>query len=181
MRSLEDRARAAYLQRFGSDAPIPTVGVDETEGVVESYNINGKWSGSFTVTEVSITDEEAAKSEGCGPALYGALKGKALPMTMDIEADESGNGSAETLIDVSSLNSKGEDSTTSEPQKFGLTYSGNTVTFDVSGAKGVSSMTGQVSSDGNALTMKGALAGGGKGWNIRAVFTLTKPDPKAGD
>ena len=34
MTSLEDRARAAYFRRFGSDADTPSVSVDETLGVV---------------------------------------------------------------------------------------------------------------------------------------------------
>jgi hypothetical protein len=142
---------------------------------IESYDINGKWAGTFTVTDVKITDEEAAKGEGCGAVFFEALKGKALPMTMDVTADESGNGSADTLIDVSSLNKPGEGGVSSEPQRFGLNYAGSTVTFDMSGSKGVSSMVGQVSRDDNNLVMKGVLTGGGKGWSIRAVFTLTKP------
>ena len=143
---------------------------------IESFNINGKWSGTFTVTDVTVTDEEAAKAEGCGAALYSALKGKALPMTMDVTADESGNGSADILIDVSSLNKNGEGTTSSEPQRFGLTYAGSTVTFDVSGSKGVTSMSGEVSrGSGDDLVMKGLLTGGGKGWSIRAVFSVMKP------
>ncbi len=143
---------------------------------IESFDINGKWSGTFTITDVNVDDEAAAKNEGCAAAIYEKLKGKALPMTMDITADENGNGTAETLIDVSSLNTGGNGSASSEPQRFGITYSGSTVTFDTSGSKGMSSMTGQVSREGDNLVMKGALKGGGKGWSIKAVFTVTKPD-----
>ena len=52
----------------------------------------------------------------------------------------------------------------------------DTVTFDVSGAKGVTSMTGEVSRDASGLVMKGGLTGGGKGWTIKAVFTVSKPE-----
>jgi hypothetical protein len=97
-------------------------------------------------------------------------------MTMDVTADESGNGSADMLIDVSALNKGGEGDVSSSPQRYGLNFSGNTVKFDVSGAKGVRSMTGQVSKDNSDnLVMHGTLTGGGKGWSIRAVFTVTKP------
>jgi hypothetical protein len=41
MKSIEDRARTAYFRRFGDHAPMPSVDVDETEGVVELYNVNG--------------------------------------------------------------------------------------------------------------------------------------------
>jgi hypothetical protein len=41
MRSLEDRARAAYFRRFGPEADIPSVSVDERAGIVELYNVNG--------------------------------------------------------------------------------------------------------------------------------------------
>jgi hypothetical protein len=41
MKTLEDRARAAYFRRFGENAPMPSVDVDETEGVVELHNVNG--------------------------------------------------------------------------------------------------------------------------------------------
>jgi hypothetical protein len=143
---------------------------------IESFDINGHWSGTFTVTDVKITDEEAAKGEGCGAVLFEAMKGKALPMTMDVTADESGNGSAQTLIDVSSLNKDGDGEVSSEPKTFGLSYSGSTVTFDTSGSEGMSGMTGQVSRDNSGLVMKGVMTAGGKGWSIRAVFTLTKPE-----
>ena len=49
MTSLEDRARAAYFRRFGSDADIPSVSVDETEGVVELSNVNGVL-GAYRIT-----------------------------------------------------------------------------------------------------------------------------------
>jgi hypothetical protein len=41
MRSLEDRARIAYFRRFGPDADIPSVSVDERAGSVELYNVRG--------------------------------------------------------------------------------------------------------------------------------------------
>jgi hypothetical protein len=41
MKTLEDRARAAYFRRFGTSADQPSVSVDENEGIVELSNVNG--------------------------------------------------------------------------------------------------------------------------------------------
>lgn len=142
---------------------------------IESIDINGNWSGTFTVTNVTITDEKAAQEEGCSAAIMDAMKGKPLPMTLDVTVDESGQGSAVMLIDMSSLSEDGDD-VSSEPQTVGISYSGSTITFSPSGA-GVSNMTASVSRDGDNYVMNGALGGGGKGWTMAAVFKLTKPAP----
>jgi hypothetical protein len=61
MKTLEDRARLAYWRRFGDGAPIPSVDVDETEGIVELYNINGVL-GAYRITDGGLRwDEELAK------------------------------------------------------------------------------------------------------------------------
>ncbi len=61
MRSLEDRARVAYFRRFGPDADIPSVSVDETLGVVELYNVNGVL-GAYRITDRGLRwDERLAK------------------------------------------------------------------------------------------------------------------------
>jgi len=61
MKTLEDRARAAYFRRFGDGAPIPSVDVDETGGVVELYNINGVL-GAYRITDSGLRwDDEMAK------------------------------------------------------------------------------------------------------------------------
>lgn len=143
---------------------------------VEKIDINGAWSGTFTVTDVTITDQEAAEGEGCSAALLQALKGKALPMTMNVTCDESGQGSAVTLIDVGSLNPEGEGGS-SEPQTWGLSYNGSTIEFSPQDAQGVSSLTAGVSRNGDSHVMKGSMTGGGAGWSMKAVFTLTKPAP----
>jgi len=143
---------------------------------VERIDINGAWSGTFTVTDVTITDQEAAEGEGCSAALLQALKGKALPMTMNVTCDESGQGSAVTLIDVGSLNPEGEGGS-SEPQTWGLSYNGSTIEFSPQDAEGISSLTAGVSRNGESHVMKGSMTGGGAGWSMKAVFTLTKPAP----
>ncbi len=141
---------------------------------IESIDINGSWKGTFTVTNVTITDQKAAEKEGCSAAIMDALKGKALPMTLDVTVDESGQGSGVMLIDMSSLSEDG--STSSEPQTIGISYSGSTITFSPQG-EGVSSMTASVSRTGDNYVMNGTLSGGGSGWTMKAVFKLTKPAP----
>jgi hypothetical protein len=61
MKTIEDRARAAYFRRFGPDADIPSVSVDETEGVVELYNVNGVL-GAYRIADDCLRwDDELAK------------------------------------------------------------------------------------------------------------------------
>jgi hypothetical protein len=61
MKTIEDRARAAYFRRFGGDADIPSVSVDETEGVVELDNVNGVL-GAYRITDRGLRwDEGLAK------------------------------------------------------------------------------------------------------------------------
>lgn len=109
------------------------------------------------------------------------LKGMPLPMTMDITADENGNGTAVTLIDMASLASEldtGDGSTvtpTNEPQTIPFTYAGSTLTFRVEESSGTTtSMTGTVSKQGNTLVITGAMTGSGKGYSYKAVWSVTR-------
>ena len=61
MKTIENRARAAYFRRFGPDADIPSVSVDETEGIVELYNVNGVL-GAYRIADDRLRwDERLAK------------------------------------------------------------------------------------------------------------------------
>lgn len=143
---------------------------------IERIDINGEWSGSFTITNVEITDQEAAEEEGCSVALLDAMKGKPFPMTMDVAVDEGGQGTANTFIDVSSMNSGGGDGdVSSEPQVWGVSYSGTTIEFTPQEAQGISSLSATVSREGETHVMKGNMTGGGAGWRMTAVFTLKQP------
>jgi hypothetical protein len=140
---------------------------------IERIDINGMWSGTFTVTDVIITDQKAAEEEGCSAAIFEAMKGQALPMTMDVVVDDSGQGTGDMFIDMSSFAEDGEAST--EPKTLGLSYSGSTITFDAQGG-GVSSMSATVSRQGDSFVMKGTMSAGGPGFTMKAVFTLSKPE-----
>jgi len=145
---------------------------------IEQFDINGAWSGSFTITDITITDQEAAEKEGCTAIIleaFNALKGKALPMTMQVTVDESGQGNAVTFIDVAAANPTGEGGTTSEPQNWGVSYASPSITFTPEDAEGITSLGATVSRNGETLVMKGSMTGGGAGWTMKAVFTLNKP------
>lgn len=61
MRSIEDRARAAYIRRFGSAADMPSIDVDEAAGVVELGNVHGML-GAYRITPSGLRwDEKLAK------------------------------------------------------------------------------------------------------------------------
>ena len=61
MKNLEDRARVAYFRRFGGDADIPSVSVDETAGIVELYNVRGVL-GAYRIADRGLRwDEKLAK------------------------------------------------------------------------------------------------------------------------
>jgi len=145
---------------------------------IEQFDINGAWSGSFTITDITITDQKAAEEEGCTAVIleaFKALKGKALPMTMQVTVDESGQGNAVTFINVAAANPTGESGTSSEPQNWGVSYASPSITFTPQDAEGITSLGATVSRDGETLVMKGAMTGGGAGWTMKAVFTQTKP------
>lgn len=138
---------------------------------IERFNINGPWSGSFTITDVQITDEEAAKQEGCSLGLISELKGKAAPMTMDITVDDGGQGSGEGVIDFASLMGEGE----AEAQRYGVAFTGNTITYSVEEGGGIN-MSAAVRREGENLVQNGTFSASGPGFKMTAVFTLSKPD-----
>jgi len=145
---------------------------------IEQLDINGAWSGSFTITDITITDQEAAEEEGCTAIIleaFNALKGKALPMTMQVTVDEFGQGNAVTFIDVAAADPTGEGGTSSEPQNWGVSYASPSITFTPEDAEGITSLGATVSRNGETLVMKGSMTGGGAGWTMKAVFTLNKP------
>ncbi len=138
---------------------------------IEKIDINGTWKGTYTITNVTVTVDEAAKKEGCSLALVQGLLNKPFPMTLECTVDESGNGSGVMTIDASSL---GEGSS-SDPQTVGIMYSGSTITFD--GPKGVSSMTATVSRSGDTLSMKGSMGGRARLHVVGRVH-VSKPAPQ---
>jgi len=97
-------------------------------------DINGSWSGSLTFTEINMdaAAEKKASDEGCDLAILEALRGKELPMTLDLVADKEGKGKGTFVIDASSLDTGSDNgsSTTSEPTTLPLVYEQGLITFD---------------------------------------------------
>ena len=139
---------------------------------VDQLDINGSWSGTFTISDVTITDAEAAQGEGCTAEILDALEGASMPMTMDITVDEAGQGSAVTFIDTSAI-TDGESA--GEPQTLQVSFSGSSVTF-TGGSELNRNMTAVVTRDTNQLVMRGTSSTSGPGWTMTSNFTLTKPE-----
>ena len=78
-----------------------------TKGLMD---INGAWSGTLTFTDINMdaAAEKEASDEGCDLAILEALRGKDLPMTLDLTADKEAEGNGTFIIDASSLNTDGE-------------------------------------------------------------------------
>jgi hypothetical protein len=160
---------------------------------LERFDLNGAWNGTLTFSDFTVdpnavpssVPEGEVNQEGCSLAMMASLmeklKGLPLPMRMDITADESGNGTAVTLIDVASLASQlnaGEGSNVTvnnEPQTIPFTSAGTTLTFHPETTAGATtSMSGTVSAQGATLVITGAMTGGGKGFTYNAVWSVTK-------
>lgn len=139
---------------------------------VDQFDINGAWSGTFTIADFTITNKEDAEKEGCTALIIKELVGKPMPCTMGITADENGNGTAETFIDISAI-TDGE--AESQTQMLQITFSGSKITF--SGGNELSrNMTANVTRDTDQLVMRGTSSASGSGWTMTSQFTLVKPE-----
>jgi len=141
--------------------------------------VNGKWAGTFTVTDITVDEAalEDAEEEGCTAALFEEMKGKALPMTLDVTVDATGNGSAVVFLDVSKLGGKDGESISSEPQTLDVGYADGVLTFKLEQSGGVaSSMSGRlVAGEGGAPAIRGTMTVAGKGFSAAASWTVTRP------
>ncbi len=144
---------------------------------IDPIDINGHWTGTFTVTNLTVDPEAAPEGEeGCGIVLLDAMKDKPLPMTLDIKVDKAGKGTATVLIDPTSLD-LGEDVTIEEPepQVLPITYAGNRLTFNIPEQEDASAtMSGTVVRVGKDLRIDGTLVSGGKGFRATAVWVVTR-------
>lgn len=145
----------------------------------EEIDINGHWTGTFTITEVNITSDEAkqsAEQQGCSLEFLNDLKGKPLPMTMDITIEDSGKGSVTWVIDTSSLQQPDGESLESSPKTYEATFSGDTLTIQLPPSDtGTMTMVGRVSKKDGGLVLTGELAVKDQsGYSLKAVWTLKR-------
>ena len=139
------------------------------------FDINGRWAGTFTFTEVDIDPEVAkeAEAQGCTMAMLDALKGKVLPMTMTIKMGAVPKGTALVKIDMSSLKDAKGKPLQSSPQTFSFSYVGNKLTFQLEQSSGsTSAMSGVVVDNGGGIVIQGTMTVSGKGYSAKAVWTV---------
>jgi hypothetical protein len=152
---------------------------------LERIDINGKWAGSVTFTEINVDGaasgggggDTVGGGEGCNLAMLDTLKGKALAMTMDITCDTSGNGTAITSIDFTSLNIGDPQygKFVNEPTTIPFVYAGDTITFTTQPSEGTTGgMSGVVSKQNDRAVIEGTITSSGKGFSIKAVWTVTQ-------
>jgi len=137
---------------------------------IEQYDINGTWTGTYTLTNLTITDEEAAEEEGCSLAFAQALLNKPLPATLEVSVGEDGQGAGVLTIDPSAVS---EDAT-ADPNDVSISQQGSTVTLTF-GETGVEPMTMTITRNGDTLSMSGGIGGGGPGFTWTAVMSFSKP------
>ncbi len=138
--------------------------------VLEDFDISGHWDGTFTFQLLDV-DPDLADEEGCTLAILSELVGKPIPMTMDLNVGDDGNGSGTMLIDIGSLLDEAE----SEPADVTVSKSGSDVTFGLGdGAE----MHATVTRSGDTLTMTGTLNMGGEGYTVAGSFSVSKPAPE---
>ena len=140
--------------------------------------INGLWSGTITFTDITVDKQTAkdAADQGCTVEVLEALKGKPLPMTMNIKVGEDGKGTAVTRIDMSSMKDDKGKSLKSEPQTIKVTYKNGTLTFNLASSGGAtSSMSGRLLGDiGGGAVIEGTMTLKGPGFSASAGWSVTR-------
>ncbi|MGB8648904.1 MAG: hypothetical protein WCF84_26945, partial [Anaerolineae bacterium] len=143
-------------------------------------DINGSWSGTIRFTEINMdaAAEKKASDDGCDLSILEALRGKDLPMTLDLTADKEGKGEGTFVIDASSLSTGGENGTVSksDPTTLPLVYQTGVITFDFGDqcSGGTCTMTGTPAVVNGEDTIKGALSFKGSGYSARAEWDVTR-------
>jgi hypothetical protein len=144
-------------------------------GPVSANELNGLWSGTFTISTLNLDPavQQEAEAAGCSASILQALVGTPMPMTMEITMDAGGaSGTAKMTIDASAL---GGSSSSNEPQTLSFKLDGDTLTFTVpqeAGATGA--MTAKVSRQGQTLVLTGVMTSSGQGSELKADWSVTK-------
>jgi hypothetical protein len=182
LQRLEDGMKAANLIR--PEAGDPRAFMWDENGQVpyqaewwDATRINGSYTGTFTLTEITIDEEmlKEAEDQGCSVAMLDAIKGKALPMTMTIKVDAQGKGTAVMKVDMSSIKGTDGKPMRSEPQTFNVSFADPVLTFRIEASGGTtSSMSGRVTGDGVGTSIEGSTTMKGKGFSATAVWGGTR-------
>ena len=146
-------------------------------GPVSSSELDGLWSGTMTITDITLDQaaQQAAQEQGCDLSMLDALKGVPFPTQMTITMDAGGtSGSAVMKIDVSAVGGTAG-SVSNEPVTLTFTYSGNNLTFTLPASQGATgTMTATVSRQGQTLVMSGVQTSDEQGARTKATWQITK-------
>ncbi|MCL5735137.1 MAG: hypothetical protein M1274_06020, partial [Actinobacteria bacterium] len=164
----------------------------------QQFDLNGEWVGTYTFTDMTA-DQEAIQNqvpsggssgsieEGCASgagiaavfAILEQLKGKPIPLTMDITADmEAGTGQAVVTIDISGLDlGEGVTMGEPEPQTIPFTFEGQVLTFQLEQQEGqTSTMTGTLNRKSDTWVIDGVIKSVGAGWSMTAEFSVVQQE-----
>ena len=148
-----------------------------TKGLMD---INGTWTGTLTFTDIAAdaAAQKEAKDQGCDLAILEALRGKALPMTLDLTADKAGVGEGTFVIDTTSINPvEGSTPSPPEPVTLQLTFAKGLITFDFGDQCGGGSscaMSGTPAVVAGVDTIEGTMGVKGSGYSAAAEWTVTR-------
>lgn len=150
-----------------------------TKGLMD---INGSWTGTLTFTDITVDADaqKEAEDQGCDIAIVEALRGKSLPLTLDLTADKAGDGEGTFLVDTSSINTGSDNGTTSspEPTTLALKYAAGLITFDFgdqcSGSGSTCAMNGTAAVVNGVDTIKGMMSFSGSGYSAAAEWVVTR-------
>ena len=151
-----------------------------TKGEID---INGTWTGTLTFTEINAdaAAEKEAKDQGCDLAIIEALRGKVLPMTLELTADKEGVGEGVMTIDASAVvpsDSSDESSDNSpKPVTLPLKYAKGVISFDFGdqcGKGNTCAMTGTPTVVDKVDTITGTINVTGTGYSAKAEWTVTR-------
>lgn len=127
---------------------------------LERIDLNGHWVGTHLEQGCDFSSILVAVKE---------LKGKPLPLTMDITAEVENTGMATILVEAGTLGGE------SEPNTVPLTWSVNTVTIQFEDG---ATMTDTATHQNDQVVMNGTLCGTSGGDNqpvtIKGVLNVTK-------
>lgn len=143
---------------------------------LERIDINGKWSGTFTITQLDLDPDlmKQAEEQGCTVEELKELVGKPLPMTMEITVDKTGKGTATTTVDMSSIKDADGKPLSSSPSESKITYAGNQIKFVGDSSSLASSMSGFVTKAGDVVSIRGVASAKDKGVTMKATWNAVQ-------
>jgi hypothetical protein len=141
-------------------------------------DINGSWTGTLTFTDITVDKSTLsdAELEGCNWELLEALEDAPLGLTLDVTADEAGDGSATMTIDASEV--AGEDAE-GDPVEIDLVYRDGAISFNAQKlceGEGICSMDAVVARKDGRDQIAGSLSVKGPGYSGQAEWLVLRDE-----